>query len=113
MCPSSCSSFELVSCLSSAVCLVGNAQVVSSLELSKATFSKIKQNIGWAFAYNLVGIPLAAGAALPAFGIALTPSLAGALMGISSLGVMGNSLLLRVTGGQRMRQVDDADSSEK
>eukprot|EP00241_Pyramimonas_parkeae_P003091 CAMPEP_0114265172 /NCGR_PEP_ID=MMETSP0058-20121206/23723_1 /TAXON_ID=36894 /ORGANISM="Pyramimonas parkeae, CCMP726" /LENGTH=698 /DNA_ID=CAMNT_0001382145 /DNA_START=63 /DNA_END=2159 /DNA_ORIENTATION=- len=97
------------------VVLLGDrlTQVVSSLELSKATFSKIKQNIGWAFAYNLVGIPLAAGAALPAFGIALTPSLAGALMGISSLGVMGNSLLLRVTGGQRMRQVDDADSSEK
>jgi len=81
-------------------------QVVSGLELSKATFSKIKQNLVWAFAYNAVGIPLAAGAALPAFGVALTPSLAGALMGVSSLGVMGNSLLLRVTGEKRMCEVD-------
>ena len=70
-------------------------QVVDALLLSKATMGKIRQNLGWAFAYNLVGVPVAAGALLPAFGIALTPSISGALMGMSSLAVMGNSLLLR------------------
>jgi Cu+-exporting ATPase len=40
-------------------------QVVDSIELAKATFGKIKQNLGWAFAYNLIGIPIAAGALLP------------------------------------------------
>lgn len=91
------------------VVLLGDrlSQVVSGLELSKATLSKIKQNLVWAFAYNLVGIPLAAGAALPAFGVALTPSVAGALMGVSSLGVMGNSLLLRVTGGHMLERVEE------
>ena len=73
------------------------SQVVDSIELSKATFGKIKQNLGWAFAYNLVGIPIAAGALLPFTGLALTPSVAGGLMGFSSLGVMGNSLLLQLT----------------
>ena len=73
------------------------SQVVDSIELSKATFGKIKQNLGWAFAYNLVGIPIAAGALLPFTGLALTPSVAGGLMGFSSLGVMANSLLLQLT----------------
>jgi P-type Cu+ transporter len=73
-------------------------QVVDAIDLSKATFNKIKQNLGWAFGYNLIGIPIAAGALLPAYGIALTPSVAGAIMGFSSLGVMGNSLLLKLKG---------------
>lgn len=63
--------------------------------------SKIKQNLGWAFAYNLVGIPLAAGALLPSMGLALTPSVSGALMGMSSLAVMGNSLTLQWEGGRQ------------
>jgi Cu2+-exporting ATPase len=63
--------------------------------------TKIKQNLGWAFAYNLVGIPLAAGALLPGAGVALTPSVAGALMGLSSLAVMGNSLTLQWDAGAR------------
>jgi Cu+-exporting ATPase len=62
---------------------------------------KIKQNLGWAFAYNLIGIPLAAGALLPTAGIVLTPSIAGALMGVSSLAVMGNSLTLQFDRGPR------------
>lgn len=57
-------------------CIV--AQVLDALHLSRATFRKIQQNLWWAFAYNLVGIPLAAGAFLPAAGITLTPSIAGA-----------------------------------
>ncbi len=53
-------------------------QVVDALQLSRRTFSKIRQNLGWAFAYNAIALPLAAGALLPGFGIALTPSVSGA-----------------------------------
>ena len=82
------------------VVLLGDrpSQVVDALELSHATFGKIEQNLCWAFAYNLVGIPIAAGALLPFTGLALTPSVAGGLMGFSSLGVMANSLTLRLAG---------------
>ena len=52
-------------------------QVLDAIQLSHATFNKIRQNLWWAFGYNLVGIPLAAGALLPSMGIALTPSLSG------------------------------------
>lgn len=48
------------------------------LHLSRATLRKIQQNMWWAAGYNLIGIPLAAGAALPLTGLALTPSLSGA-----------------------------------
>lgn len=70
-------------------------QVCDAIELSRKTLSKIQQNLGWAFCYNLVGIPLAAGALLPKYGLALTPSVSGALMGFSSLAVMANSLVLQ------------------
>jgi Cu2+-exporting ATPase len=69
--------------------------VVESIELSQRTFIKIRQNLFWAFVYNSLGIPLAAGALLPAFGIALSPAAAGALMAFSSVSVVANSLLLR------------------
>ena len=52
-------------------------QVLDALEISRATFRKIQQNLWWAFGYNLVGIPVAAGVLLPAYGLALTPSLSG------------------------------------
>ena len=52
-------------------------QVAEALQLSRSTFAKIQQNLWWAFGYNLVGIPLAAGALLPVYGIALTPSISG------------------------------------
>ncbi len=52
-------------------------QVVDALQLSRCTFSKIRQNLGWAFAYNAISLPLAAGALLPGLGIALTPSISG------------------------------------
>ena len=81
------------------VCLRDDlGQVVDTLRLSRATLAKIQQNLVWAFGYNALGIPLAAGALLPATGLSLTPSAAAALMGLSSLGVMGNSLLLQLTG---------------
>lgn len=75
--------------------------MADAVHLSRRTMSKIQQNLGWAFAYNLAGIPLAAGALLPRLGLALTPSAAGALMGLSSLAVMGNSLTLQWEGGHR------------
>jgi Cu2+-exporting ATPase len=69
--------------------------VVESIELSRATFNKIRQNLFWAFAYNILGIPAACGVLLPGFGIVLSPSAAGALMAFSSVSVVTNSLLLR------------------
>lgn len=69
--------------------------VVESIELSRATFNKIRQNLFWAFAYNTLGIPLAAGVLLPSVGFALSPSGAAALMAFSSVSVVTNSILLR------------------
>lgn len=69
--------------------------VVKSICLGKVTFDKIRQNLFWAFAYNLLGIPIAAGILLPSFGILLSPAAAGALMACSSVSVVVNSLLLR------------------
>ncbi|XWS54504.1 hypothetical protein CRYUN_Cryun10bG0095200 [Craigia yunnanensis] len=69
-------------------------KLLDALELSRLTMKTVKQNLLWAFAYNIVGIPIAAGMLLPVNGTMLTPSTAGALMGLSSIGVMTNSLLL-------------------
>jgi Cu2+-exporting ATPase len=71
--------------------------VVASIQLSRHTLSKIRQNLFWALAYNVLGIPVAAGALLPMFGIVLNPAAAGALMAFSSVSVVTNSLLLRRT----------------
>ncbi|KAI3445732.1 hypothetical protein Pfo_002397 [Paulownia fortunei] len=72
------------------------SQLLDALELSRLTMKTVKQNLWWAFAYNIIGIPVAAGTLLPVTGTMLSPSLAGALMGLSSIGVMTNSLLLRL-----------------
>ncbi|MGF1567327.1 MAG: heavy metal translocating P-type ATPase [Nodosilinea sp.] len=69
--------------------------VLDTLTLSHATFNKIRQNLAWAFAYNLVGIPLAAGVLLPTAGFSLSPAAAGGMMAFSSVTVVLNSLLLR------------------
>ncbi len=69
--------------------------VVASLQLSKRTVSKIKQNLFWAFAYNTALIPLAAGILYPFFGILLHPVYAAAAMAMSSVTVITNSLLLK------------------
>jgi Cu2+-exporting ATPase len=71
--------------------------VVRSIQLSRATFNKIRQNLFWAFAYNILGIPLAAGAMLVTTGFVLSPAAAGAMMAFSSVSVVTNSLLLRYT----------------
>ena len=69
--------------------------VVEAIDLGRATFNKIRQNLFWAFAYNVVGIPIAAGVLLPHFHIILSPGTAAALMAMSSVSVVTNSLLLR------------------
>jgi P-type Cu2+ transporter len=69
--------------------------VSRALKLSKATFRTIQQNLFWALGYNLIGIPLAAGCFLPAFGVLLTPAMAAALMAFSSVSVVTNALMLR------------------
>jgi len=69
--------------------------VMESIKLSRITFNKIRENLFWAFAYNIFGIPVAAGVLLPSLGIILSPSVAGALMAFSSVSVVTNSLLLR------------------
>ncbi|MCC3593761.1 heavy metal translocating P-type ATPase [Microcoleus sp. PH2017_28_MFU_U_A] len=79
------------------IVLMRNAliDVVESIDLGRATFNKIRQNLFWAFAYNTLGIPIAAGLLLPATGILLSPAAAGAFMAFSSVSVVTNSLLLR------------------
>lgn len=69
--------------------------VLAAIALSRATFRKIQQNLFWAFAYNLVAIPAAAGVFLPGWGVLLSPAMAGALMACSSVTVVVNALLLR------------------
>lgn len=68
---------------------------VSSLELGRATMRRIRTNLGWAFVYNLIGIPLAMGMMLPITGFLLPPSFAAAAMSFSSFSVVVNSLVLR------------------
>ncbi len=69
--------------------------VVTAIQLSRATMRNIKQNLGWAFGYNVALIPVAAGILFPFFGLLLNPILAGAAMALSSLSVVSNSLRLR------------------
>lgn len=79
------------------VVLLGNTltQAVEAFALGRATFDKIKQNLLLAVIYNGIGIPVAAGMLLPKYGIALTPAVAASMMAISSIVVVGNSLILR------------------
>jgi Cu2+-exporting ATPase len=70
-------------------------RIIAAIELSLATGQKIRQNLFWALGYNLVAIPIAAGALLPQWGILLNPALAGAFMALSSIWVVTNSLALR------------------
>jgi Cu+-exporting ATPase len=70
--------------------------VVDALRLGRATLAKIKQNLFWAFLYNTLGLPLAAGLLVVPLGIGLPPEWAGLAMALSSVSVVTNSLLLRV-----------------
>ena len=70
--------------------------VCQAIELSRATIRNIRQNLFWAFFYNCLGIPIAAGALYPAFGIQLSPMLGAAAMSMSSVFVVTNALRLRL-----------------
>ncbi len=68
-----------------------------ALQLSKRTVATIRQNLFWAFIYNIIGIPLAAGVLFPVNGFLLNPMIAGAAMALSSISVVSNSLRLKLT----------------
>jgi len=69
--------------------------VVAAIDLSKYTLNKIKQNLFWAFSYNIVGIPVAAGILYPFTGWLLNPAIAAAAMAFSSVSVVSNALLMK------------------
>ena len=69
--------------------------IVKARRLSRATMRNIRQNLFFAFAYNVAGVPVAAGLLYPAFGILLSPIIAAAAMALSSVSVVLNSLRLR------------------
>ena len=70
-------------------------KIPQAIKLSKQTVATIKQNLFWAFIYNLIGIPIAAGILYPVNGFLLNPMIAGAAMALSSVSVVSNSLLLK------------------
>ncbi|WGQ09371.1 heavy metal translocating P-type ATPase [Pedobacter gandavensis] len=72
-------------------------QVPKALKLSKQTVRTIRQNLFWAFIYNLIGIPIAAGLLYPINGFLLNPMIAGAAMALSSVSVVSNSLRLKLS----------------
>src|SRR5665647_3056882 len=69
--------------------------VLSAIRLSKAVMTNIRQNLFWAFFYNVLGIPLAAGVFFPLFGWTLSPMIAAAAMSFSSVMVVANALRLK------------------
>ena len=70
-------------------------KISQAIDLSKSTLRTIKQNLFWAFIYNVIGIPIAAGLLYPIWGIVLNPIFAGLAMAFSSVSVVGNSLRLK------------------
>ena len=88
---------------------------ITAIRLSKAVIRNIKQNLFWAFFYNAVCIPLAAGAFYPAFGIRLNPMIGAAAMSMSSLFVVGNALRLRnfkADAIQTLRENEETNGKE-
>lgn len=70
-------------------------KIAAAVRLSAATVRTVRQNLFWAFIYNLIGVPVAAGVLYPLTGFLLNPMLAGAAMALSSVSVVANSLRLR------------------
>ena len=83
-----------------AAIIFSDPQIISkAIRLSKLTVNAIHQNLFWAFIYNLIGIPVAAGILYPIWGFMLNPMIAGAAMALSSVSVVSNSLRLK---GQKL-----------
>jgi len=83
------------------VLMSGNPQgVATAINLSRASMRNIKQNLGWAFGYNVLLIPVAAGLLYPVFGLLLSPMLGAAAMALSSVAVVTNALRLRRASGE-------------
>lgn len=82
---------------SAGVTLVGGdlRGIVRARRLSQATMRNIRQNLFFAFVYNCVGVPIAAGVLYPVFGLVLSPMIASAAMTLSSVSVISNALRLR------------------
>ena len=78
-----------------------------AIHLSKQTVKAIRQNLFWAFIYNLIGIPIAAGILYPINGFLLNPMIAGAAMSLSSVSVVGNSLRLKIKNENRRQETGD------
>ncbi|KAK1372630.1 Copper-transporting ATPase PAA2, chloroplastic [Heracleum sosnowskyi] len=96
------------------IILLGNrlSQVVDALDLAQATMTKVHQNLSWAVAYNVVAVPIAAGVLLPHFDFAMTPSLSGGLMALSSIFVVTNSLLLQLHQPQKKARVQNSAAGQ-
>ena len=84
-------------------------KIPEAIRLSSLTVRTIRQNLFWAFIYNLIGVPVAAGALYPLFGFQLNPMIAGAAMAMSSVSVVSNSLRLR---GKRIQSVQPIKITE-
>ena len=88
----------------------GPSGAVTAIALARRTMRVIRQNLFWAFVYNVIGIPIAAGALYPAFGLTLTPAMAAGAMAISSVSVVVNSLRLRKFRGAGTRSPSSSRS---
>jgi P-type Cu2+ transporter len=71
-------------------------KIPQAIQLSKQTVGTIRENLFWAFIYNIIGIPIAAGVLYPFTGFLLNPMIAGAAMALSSVSVVANSLRLKL-----------------
>ncbi len=88
--------------------------VITALEVARATMRKVKQNLFWAFVYNTLGIPLGAGLLYPFFSLVVSPELASAFMAVSSVSVTLNTLLLkRFTPSMRRHEKQDNTGSNQ
>ena len=89
------------------------SDVPETVSLSRKTLRNIKQNLFWAFIYNVIGIPIAAGALYPAFGLKLSPMLGAAAMSLSSVTVVSNALRLNIVCNKIQKTKDKKEQKMK